>query len=42
MVERKERYEKQQHEKIDTLPEIAAKLKETPMIKGKSLMIENK
>lgn len=35
MVARKERYEQRQHEQIDTLPEIAAKLKDTPMIKGK-------
>jgi hypothetical protein len=35
MVARKERYQQRQHEVIDTLPEIAAKLKETPMITGK-------
>ena len=36
MQARKERYEEKKHELIDTLPEIAAKLKDTPMIKGKS------
>ena len=35
MVARKERYQQKQHEVIDTFPEIAAKLKDTPMIKGK-------
>ncbi len=35
MTERKERYEKSQHQMIETLPEIAAKLKETRMFKGK-------
>jgi len=34
MVERKDRYEKRQHEQIDTLAKIAAKLKETPMVRG--------
>ena len=35
MVNRRERYEKRQHEMIDTVAEIAQKLKDTPMIKGK-------
>jgi hypothetical protein len=38
MVARKERYESRQHEVIETLPEIAAKLKETPMVKGKNIL----
>ena len=36
MVLRKEKYENRQHEIIETLPEIAAKLKETPMVKSKN------
>ena len=35
MEERKERYEKSQQEVIETIPEIAAKLKETSMVRGK-------
>jgi hypothetical protein len=35
MEARKKRYQDRQHELIDTLPEIAAKLKTTHMIMGK-------
>ena len=38
MTARKERYESRQHEQVTTVAEIAAKLKETPMIKGKSFL----
>ena len=34
IVARKERYEKRQHEQIDSIKEIADKLKDTPMVKG--------
>ena len=37
MEERKERYEKNQHEVIETIPEITAKLKETIfLVRGKT------
>ena len=39
MEERKERQEKSQHEAIDTIPEIAAMLKETTMVRGKNDMM---
>ena len=35
MMDRRERYEKRQHEMIVTVAEIAQKLKDTPMINGK-------
>ena len=35
MISRKERYMKQSGSEVITLPEIAAKLKETPMVRGK-------
>ena len=34
MVQRKERYEKNQNQQVETVAEIAAKLKTTSMIKG--------
>ncbi len=34
MAARKERYEKNQHQQVETVAEIAAKLKTTSMVKG--------